>query len=154
MKKIISINKVAALSATLKAKGKTIVLAGGCFDILHPGHMVFLEKAKKVGDILIVMLESDQKVRLLKGANRPVHNQKERAKILSALSVVDYVVQLPFMKNNSQYDQVVREINPDVVAVTAKDNNSHHLRTSELVGAKLKVVTAVIGQYSTSSLIP
>ena len=64
-----------------------IVLVGGCFDILHLGHVVFLEKAKKEGDVLVVLLESDEKVRFLKGKGRPVHTQSERAEILSALKV-------------------------------------------------------------------
>ncbi len=134
-------------------KGKKIVLVGGCFDILHPGHVIFLEKAKQAGDILIVLLESDEKVRKLKGINRPVHIQKERAKILSALRSVDYVVMLPFMKKSLDYDQLIAQIKPDVIAATFGDINIHHKRIAKKVGAKLKFVTKIIGNHSSSRIL-
>lgn len=154
MAEIISVGKTLAAVRKLKKQGNKIVLAGGCFDILHPGHIVFLQKAKKAGDILIVLLESDEKVKMLKGVNRPVYNQKERARALSALSVVDYIVMLPVMGNDREYDGLIIGIKPDVIAVTYKDKNLvYHQRSAKLVGAKLKRVTKVIGGYSTSSLI-
>ena len=154
MAEIISINKVVIVSNSLKKQGKSVVLVGGCFDILHPGHVIFLEKAKKTGDILIVLLESDEKVRILKGVNRPIYNQKDRAKVLSALRAVDYVVMLPFMKKDREYDELITSIKPDVIAVTSKDKNLiHHQRAAKLAGAQLKQVTKVIGNYSTSSLV-
>ena len=154
MVEILSVNKTTLLRKSLKKQGKTIVLVGGCFDILHPGHVFFLEKAKKVGDILVVFLESDQKVRELKGINRPVHTQIDRAKVLAALRAVDYVVLLPYIKNETEYDELVGKIKPDVIATTIKDaNTSHHQRSARLVGAKFKLVARVINDYSTSSLI-
>lgn len=135
------------------SKGKKIVLVGGCFDVLHPGHVVFLEKAKKEGDILVVLLESDQKVRNLKGLNRPVHTQKERAKVLSALRSVDCVVMLPFIKKEQDYDQLVAQIKPDVIAATFGDINTHHQRVAKKVGAKLKFVTKIVGNYSSTRIL-
>ena len=135
-----------------RKKGQTTVLAGGCFDILHPGHVIFLQKAKKAGDKLIVLLESDEKVRILKGVNRPVHTQKERARILSALTVVDQIISLPFMKTDQEYDELVKKIKPDIIAVASKALDNHHKRIAKLVGAKLKYV-AVIGKYSTSKIL-
>lgn len=130
------------------------VLAGGCFDVLHPGHVIFLEKAKKMGDRLIVLLESDQRVKILKGDNRPVHTQKERAKILSALKAVDQVISLPFMDNEAQYDRLIAKIKPDIIAVTdGYGNVKHHKRVADKIGAKLKYVTKVIGNYSSSRLL-
>lgn len=130
------------------------VLAGGCFDVLHPGHVIFLEKAKKRGDRLIVLLESDQKVKILKGDNRPVHTQKERAKILSALTAVDQVISLPFMDNEAQYDRLIAKIKPDIIAVTdGYDNVKHHQRVADKIGAKLKYVTKVIGNYSSTGIL-
>ncbi|MDD5415399.1 MAG: adenylyltransferase/cytidyltransferase family protein [Candidatus Daviesbacteria bacterium] len=154
MAEIISINKIGSLCDWLKKQGKVVVLAGGCFDVLHPGHVIFLEKAKKAGEALIVLLESDEKIKTIKGVNRPVHSQAERAKILSALRPVDYVVLLPFMKNDLEYDSLIKKIKPDIIATTAKNDNIHHFqRATKLVGAKLKFVTKTIGSYSTSSLI-
>lgn len=152
--KIISIKKAADLTHNLKKRGQTIVLVGGCFDILHLGHVIFLEKAKKAGNSLIVLLESDQKVRQLKGINRPVHTQLERAKVLSALRAVDYVVALPYMKLDREYDELVGRIRPDVIAATFKDANIlYYKRAAKKVRAKLKFVTKVIPGHSTSSLI-
>lgn len=132
---------------------KKIVLVGGCFDVLHPGHVIFLEKAKKMGDTLIVLLESDEKVRILKGVNRPVHTQKERARILSALTAVDQIISLPFMKTDQEYDELVKKIKPAIIAVTLKALDSHHKRAAKLAGAKIKYVTNMIGTYSTSSML-
>ncbi len=76
----------------LKRGGKKIVFTNGCFDILHIGHIRCLEEAKRLGDILVVALNSDQSVRTIKGPSRPCTPEAERAEVLSALACVDYVV--------------------------------------------------------------
>lgn len=154
MGEIISSRKLLKVIKELKDFGKKIVLAGGCFDVLHPGHVVFLEKAKNSGDILIVLLESDEKVKLLKGSSRPFHNQKERAQVLSALKSVDYLIMLPFMESDQKYDQLIEKIKPDVIAATSSEANIKYLkRAANLTGAKLKFVTKMIGNYSTSRIL-
>jgi D-beta-D-heptose 7-phosphate kinase/D-beta-D-heptose 1-phosphate adenosyltransferase len=75
----------------LKAKGKRIIFTNGCFDLLHIGHVRYLEEAKSLGDILVVGVNSDASVRGLKGPNRPILPEEERAEILSGLACVDYV---------------------------------------------------------------
>ena len=75
----------------LKSKGKRIVFTNGCFDLLHPGHIRYLEKAKSLGDILIVGVNSDRSVQGLKGPNRPILPEEERAEILSGLECVNYL---------------------------------------------------------------
>lgn len=146
--------RLVAFTKNLKDKGKKIVLAGGCFDILHPGHVTFLEKAKKAGDCLMILLESDQRVKELKGANRPIHTQKERAKVLSALRFVDYIVMLPYMKGDTEYDELIGRIGPDVIAITkGYANVYHHERAAKKTGAKLRPVTKTIGSYSTSRIL-
>jgi len=133
---------------------KKVVLVGGCFDVLHPGHIVFLEKAKKAGDKLVVLLESDQKVRKLKGVKRPIHSQIERAQILKALRFVDQVVMLPFIEDDTKYDSIIKKIKPNIIAVTKGYGNiDHHQRVAKLVGAKLKFVTAKVGNYSTTKIV-
>lgn len=72
-----------------------VVMTNGCFDLLHPGHIYSLEESKKLGDVLIVILNSDTSVRELKGNFRPLFNEEERAKMLCALSCVDYVILSP-----------------------------------------------------------
>ncbi len=137
-----------------KDKGKTVVLVGGCFDVLHPGHVIFLQKAKEEGDILIVLLESDQKIRKLKGLKRPVHTQIERTQILLALKSVDQVIPLKFMETEKEYDEIVLKIKPDIIATTAGHPNAHHYqRTAKLVGAKLKYVTKMVGDYSSTKIL-
>lgn len=154
MGKVISVGNIAALVKNIKKQGKKIVLAGGCFDILHPGHIIFLEKAKAAGDILIILLESDKKAKELKGLNRPVQTQKIRAKALSALETVDYVVILPFLRSETAYDKVIQEIQPDIIALTiGYERAHHHKRAAKLTGAKLKYVTKRIDSYSTSQLL-
>lgn len=153
MGKVISTGKLTQLIKSLKRTGNKIVLVGGCFDVLHPGHVIFLEKAKRLGDSLIVLLESDEKVKILKGHNRPVNLQRERAQVLAALASVDYILMLPFLKNDMDYDELIAKVKPDIVAATKGSANSHHQRSAKKVGAKLKYVTKMIGDYSTSRIL-
>ena len=154
MGKVISEAGLEKLTASFKNQGKKVVLAGGCFDVLHPGHIAFLKNAKKEGDILVVILESDEKVTLLKGSNRPVQNQKERALLLSSLIYVDYVLLLPFMKTEDEYDSLIKKIKPDVVVSTKGDINSHlHQRSAKKARAGFKFVTSMVGNYSTTKIL-
>lgn len=154
MKKILQVSKIQQLKKFLIRQKKKVVLAGGCFDILHPGHIVFLEKAKKQGDILVVLLESDEKIKKLKGLNRPVHNQGERALILSAVEFVDFIITLPMLSKDEEYDFIVRKIAPNIIATTQGDKFlGHKKRAALLTGAKVKVVTKMLGSYSSSSIL-
>ncbi|SFV68099.1 ADP-heptose synthase / D-glycero-beta-D-manno-heptose 7-phosphate kinase [hydrothermal vent metagenome] len=85
-------NEIGILSQTLRAEGKKIVFTNGCFDILHVGHVKYLEEAKSYGDVLIVGLNSDASVKRLKGKTRPINTQEDRAFLLASLEAVDYVV--------------------------------------------------------------
>jgi rfaE bifunctional protein nucleotidyltransferase chain/domain len=90
--KLVAMKDLAALGKRLRRQGKAIVLANGCFDILHVGHVRYLRAARARGDVLVVGINSDASVRKLKGAGRPVMKAFERAEILAALMVVDHVV--------------------------------------------------------------
>lgn len=94
----------------LKAEGKTIVTTNGCFDILHVGHVRYLQKTKTFADKLIVCLNSDSSVKQIKGPDRPINNEQDRAEILCALSCVDYVV----LFDESTPQNLLCEIKPDV----------------------------------------
>lgn len=154
MKSILKIGNIDKWRHNLKKTGKSVVLVGGCFDILHPGHVIFLQKAQKAGDVLVVLLESDQRVKKLKGIKRPVHNQKERSKVLSALKSVDYVLSLPNIEGEEEYDEVIGKIKPDIIAATyGGPNIYYHQRSAKLVGAKIKYVTKVVGNHSTSRIL-
>ena len=129
-----------------------IVLTGGCFDILHIGHVRFLSEAKRMGDYLVVLLESDKSVKDLKGKNRPLFLQRERAEMLSALGSVDLVVLLPVMANDSDYLNVVMEIKPDIIAVTEHDPHIEKKRAqAKKIGARVKVIPS-LERFSTSRL--
>ncbi|MDP6685993.1 MAG: D-glycero-beta-D-manno-heptose 1-phosphate adenylyltransferase [Candidatus Omnitrophota bacterium] len=110
-------NKIKTLSqlkTTLKkprARKKKLVFTNGCFDILHTGHVNYLQKAKNMGDILIVGLNSDASVRRLKGRSRPIVSQKNRAKVLAALSAVDLTV----VFNSLTPIELIKAVKPDVL---------------------------------------
>jgi rfaE bifunctional protein nucleotidyltransferase chain/domain len=91
MSSILSRRKLVALVAALKRRGKTVVTTNGVFDILHVGHVRYLTAARKLGDVLVVAVNSDTSVRALKGPSRPVNRARDRAELLAALSCVDYI---------------------------------------------------------------
>lgn len=91
MERIIPRSELAALGETLRAAGRRIVFTNGCFDLLHVGHLRYLEQARALGDVLVVGLNSDTSVRGLKGPKRPLVPEDERAELLAGLRCVDYV---------------------------------------------------------------
>lgn len=100
---------------------KKIVLAGGCFDILHFGHIHYLKNAKALGDHLVVAIESDANIKKLKGEKRPFHNQNQRKEILESLSFVNEVIILKDKMSDSDYEELVLSVSPHIVAVTQGD---------------------------------
>ena len=109
--KIVDAEVLAKKIKALKACGNTIVSTSGCFDILHAGHVEYLEAAKKKGDVLIVMLNADVSVRALKGAQRPVVGQYDRAVVLAGLEAVDYVCIFDELTPCG----LIRQIKPDII---------------------------------------
>lgn len=133
-------------------KSKNVVLVGGCFDLLHFGHIAFLKKAKKLGDHLIILLESDDNVRRLKGKGRPFHTQAQRKEMLESLSFVDEVRQLPPIVGNEMYDAIISSIKPSVIALTQGDPiMNHKTNQAKKVGAAA-IVIPKIDTPSTSKL--
>ncbi|MGA9120630.1 MAG: D-glycero-beta-D-manno-heptose 1-phosphate adenylyltransferase [Bacteroidota bacterium] len=92
MGKVISLKALLPIRRTLARKGVTVVFTNGTFDILHRGHVEYLAAARKLGDILVVGLNTDRSIRRIKGKNRPINPNGDRAAVLTALSAVDYVV--------------------------------------------------------------
>jgi rfaE bifunctional protein nucleotidyltransferase chain/domain len=154
VEKIINIKQAIRLNEGLREENKTIVLVGGCFDILHIGHVQFLQKAKEQGNVLIVLLESDENIRRLKGESRPFNTQIDRATILAAFSVVDYVVLLPALSTHTAYDELILQMKPDIIATTKGDaGRQHKERQGSLIGAQVVDVIERIDNRSTSSFI-
>ncbi len=102
--------EVVELISNLHNQGKTVVATNGCFDILHVGHVRYLQKTKSFADVLVVLLNSDKSVRNIKGEGRPINNESDRAEILCALSCVDYVV----LFDEDSPRNLLDEIKPDV----------------------------------------
>ncbi len=154
MEKFLKLEQLEKVSKDLRQQGKVIVLAGGCFDILHIGHITLLENAKKEGDILFVMLESDESIKAKKGINRPIHTQEQRAHIVSSLTAVDYVILLPSSMSDTDYDTVVKQVRPAIIAATFGDPYSFHKeRQAKETGAKLVYVNKPIENISTSTIL-
>lgn len=153
MGRIINENQIYEIAEKQRSSRKKIVLAGGCFDLIHLGHIKFLKEAKKKGDLLIILLESDESVKRLKGKNRPINNQHERAEVLSAISYVDIIVKLKKVASNQEYDKLITQIEPHVIAATEEDSGiNHKIRQAKLVGAKVVFVTKKLNNRSTSRL--
>jgi len=134
----------------LRSEGKKIVTTNGCFDLLHVGHVRYLQKSKSFGDILIVMLNSDMSVKRLKGDSRPLNNEQDRAEILCALSCVDYVV--IFEKDTPR--DLLDIIKPDI-HTKGGDYTLETLPEADVIiknNIKLELITFVEGK-STTNLI-
>lgn len=132
---------------------KKTVLVGGCFDILHKGHLVFLEASKKQGDILVVALESDEFIKIHKKRDS-IHSQKDRALLLQSLKLVDMVISLPYFSNVSDYGKLVNIIRPAIIAIT--ENDPHQIEKevqAKIVGAACVVVTPLVPGYSTTAIL-
>jgi rfaE bifunctional protein nucleotidyltransferase chain/domain len=107
---IIARNKAADLGEQLKNKGNKVVFTNGCFDILHAGHVRYLNAARQLGDCLVLGLNSDDSVRRLKGPSRPINHESDRAEVISALKAVDYVI----VFDEATAEQLVSELKPDI----------------------------------------
>jgi rfaE bifunctional protein nucleotidyltransferase chain/domain len=112
MGRFVSLEEVQHVAERYRAQGKRLVLANGCFDLLHVGHVRYLEGAKRLGDVLLVGLNSDASVSRLKGAGRPLMTQAERAEIIAALGCVDYVA----IFDEDTVDGLVASIRPEIHA--------------------------------------
>lgn len=155
--KIITRNKLAGILARLRNKGKKIVFTNGCFDLLHVGHVRYLNKAKKYGDILVVALNTDASVRKLKGATRPLVPQQERAEVLGGLAAVDYIT---FFQEETPA-AIISELKPQVLAKGAdykikdivgnrfmKDNNGRVVRIPLAKGQSTSnIVKSIVQKY-------
>lgn len=153
MGKILTMDEIESASQKNREQKKKIVLVGGSFDILHVGHILFLEAAKNAGDILFVEVESDERIRRLKGKSRPINSQSDRVCVLSHLNMVDYVIPLPANLSDQDYLTITKKVQPAILATTKGDPKNVHLtRQAKILGIEMKEVVNLIPGKSTSEL--
>lgn len=124
-KKIISLSEAKRTSSKLRSKKKRIVFTNGCFDLVHAGHIKYLQKAKALGEVLVVGVNSDSSMKRIKGPKRPIIKQNDRAKVVAALEAVDYVI-IFYEKTPLK---LIKAIKPDVLVKGAD------WRLDDIVGA-------------------
>jgi len=148
--KILPLNQAYELVDQLKRQGKRVVFTNGCFDLLHPGHTRYLAAARKLGDVLIVALNSDRSVRALKGPGRPVQPESERAEILAALASVDYVM----IFDDLTPQAVIARMLPQVLVKGGDWGLEEIVGRAEVEAAGGQVVSLpLVPGYSTSSML-
>ena len=145
---LIDRNIAAQFCEELRQQGKRIVFTNGCFDIIHAGHVRYLTTAKNFGDVLIVGLNTDESVRRLKGATRPINNQNDRAEVLLGLRAVDHVI----FFGEKTAEILISEVKPDVY-VKGGDYTLETLPEAVIVqsyGGRVEFVDMVAGRSTTS----
>ena len=150
MGQVLRRENVADFVSKLHQSGKTVVATNGCFDILHVGHVRYLQKTKTFADYSIVLLNSDKSVRSIKGPNRPINNEQDRAEILCALSCVDYVV----LFDEDSPRNLLDEIKPDVYTKGA-DYTMQTLPEADIMkknNTKKNIITFVEGKSTTLTI--
>ena len=147
MGQVLRREEITQLIKNLHNEGKTVVTTNGCFDILHVGHIRYLQKTKSFADVLIVLLNSDKSVRSIKGPTRPINNENDRAEILCALSSVDYVV----MFDEDSPRNLLDEMKPDVYTKGA-DYSMETLPEADIMrknGTRVEFISFVEGKSTT-----
>jgi D-beta-D-heptose 7-phosphate kinase/D-beta-D-heptose 1-phosphate adenosyltransferase len=141
---ITTISKLKKILLKAKHKKKKIVFTNGCFDILHTGHIKILQKAKSLGDIVVVGLNTDRSVKRLKGSSRPINNQRDRAILLDSIKFVDYII---FFNEDTPL-KVIQQLKPDILV------KGGDYKLKEVVGygivPKIVLVKVVKGKSTTN----
>ena len=150
MKRVLNREEASKLIEELKKQGKQVVFTNGCFDILHVGHMTYLEEAKEFGDYLFVGVNSDESVKRLKGPTRPINSEDDRAELLAGLKAVDYTV----IFTEDTPVELIGELKPSI-HVKGGDYKKEDLPETKVVesyGGRVEIVSLVEGK-STSNVV-
>lgn len=152
MTRLVATDALEALGAEYASVGKRLVLTNGCFDLLHTGHVRYLEEARRCGDALLVAVNSDDSVRELKGPSRPVNSELDRAEVLAALRCVDYVT----IFRGKRVTEVIRLLKPAVYAkggdYTPETLDPGEKAVLDEVGAEIRILQLVPGRSTTAIL--
>ena len=150
--KIIDMNELAQRARELRASGKKLVATNGCFDLLHAGHVRYLQAARRLGNVLAVGLNGDRSVRELKGSGRPINNEGDRAEVLTALESVDFITIFPELRAT----EFILAAQPAIYAkggdYTSETLNAEEWAALQEVGAEVRIIPFEKG-YSTSLLL-
>jgi rfaE bifunctional protein nucleotidyltransferase chain/domain len=150
--KLMEMEKLAARTAELRAAGKKVVFTNGCFDLLHVGHVRYLRAARELGDVLAVGINGDDSVRELKGPNRPLNNEQDRAELVAALECVDLVTIFP----EARATRLLEMVRPAIYAkggdYTPATLNAEERAVLEKIGTDIRIIPFEAG-YSTSLML-
>jgi rfaE bifunctional protein nucleotidyltransferase chain/domain len=151
-KKIVAAEELAAIQKKMRAEGRNLVLTNGCFDLLHLGHVRYLQAARALGDALAVAINGDQSVRALKGEGRPLNREADRAEIVAALECVDHVVVFPEMRATRLLETVRPSIYVKGGDYTPETLDAEERAALKNIGTEIRILPFEKGQ-STSALI-
>ena len=150
--KIMTAAELARVRDALTAQGKKLVFTNGCFDLLHVGHVRYLQAARALGDALVVAVNGDASVRALKGPTRPVNPEDDRTEVLAALGCVDYVVIFPEVRMTNLY----RAVRPHIYAkggdYTPETLNPEERAAIDEAGSEIRILPLVPGRSTTNIL--
>jgi D-beta-D-heptose 7-phosphate kinase/D-beta-D-heptose 1-phosphate adenosyltransferase len=148
--KVCTMSRLVSMVHRLQRQGRRIVLTNGCFDLLHPGHVLLLERAKRLGDVLVVAINSDRSVKALKGPTRPILPQHARLTLVAALASVDYVTVFDEMTPAS----VIDRLRPDVLVKGADWKSGSVIGANGVKRRGGRVVRIpLVDGYSTTALL-
>ncbi len=150
--KWLSLEEAVKVREEQRESGKTMVMTNGCFDLLHVGHISYLQASKQLGDSLWVLINSDESTRALKGPTRPIESEEERAYCLAALSCIDYVV----VFNNTRVINEIKQLRPDIYTkagdYTIETLHQGERAAFESVGTDIRFLPFLEG-FSTTKMI-
>ena len=150
--KILDPDRLAAIADSLRAQGGKLVLTTGCFDLLHAGHVRYLQAARALGDALAVAVNGDNSVRALKGAGRPLNTESDRVEVVAGLACVDYAVIFPEVRVTHLIERVRPSIYVKGGDYTPATLDPEERSALEKIGAEVRILPFEPG-YSTSGLI-
>jgi rfaE bifunctional protein nucleotidyltransferase chain/domain len=150
--KILSLSQLSQRAIEIRQAGQRLVLTNGCFDLLHVGHVRYLQQARELGDFLVVAVNGDESVRSLKGAGRPLNSEEDRAEVLAALECVDFVTIFPAQRATA----VIEALRPATYVkggdYTVESLDPEEVAALKHAGAEIRTLALVPGK-STSGLI-
>ncbi|CAN5296110.1 hypothetical protein BH20VER2_BH20VER2_08290 [soil metagenome] len=150
--KILDASELARISEQLRTAGKSLVVTNGCFDLLHVGHVRYLQAARSLGDALAVGVNGDNSVRALKGEGRPLNHEHDRAEVLAALACVDYVAIFPEPRATRFLEQVQPAIYVKGGDYTPESLHPEERAVLQQIGAEIRIIPFEPG-YSTTGLL-